>query len=145
MHDSPLSMGAGGSGTDPEDKWRRNLSLRMVYFNGSEAVRVCNAVPKSKLRKWLARKVCVWDALVPHGACLPGHPHAVIVCVMFEIQLLGSTAQCYCSYFCQRTKNNINRVCSWRRKKIQLTKSSFAAFMTIPRVAVTLYDSRVDA
>lgn len=82
-------------------------SLVVVHFsNGSEAVRVVNVVPKSKLRKWLARKVRIWDALVPHWACLPGHPHAVSVCVMFEIQLLARTAPFYCSHFCERKENN---------------------------------------
>lgn len=56
---------AGGSGDDPEEKWRRNLSsIANRSFQWLRAVRVFNTVPKSQLRKWLARKVRVWDALV---------------------------------------------------------------------------------
>lgn len=109
---------AGGSGADPEETWRRNLSFianrSFQWFGGSSCLQ-CRS--KSKLRKWLARKVRVRDALVPHWASLPAHPRAVIVCVMFKLQLLASTAQFCCSHFCQRTENSINRVCSCRRRK----------------------------
>lgn len=61
----------------------------------------------------------------PHSASLPGQPHAVIVCVMFEIQLLASTAQFYCAHFGQRKKNDINSVqLQGKKKHIQLIKST---------------------
>ena len=141
IHDNPLSIHMQ---VDQELIPKKNgvetcHSLRIVHFNGSEAVRVSNAVPKSKPRKWLARKVRVWDALVPHWASRPAHPHAVIVCVMFEIQLLASTAQVYCSHFCQHQES-----LQLQNHFIQLPKSTSTAFMIIMRVAVTWSNSQVE-
>lgn len=116
---------AGGPGADPEEKWRRSLSSianRSFQWFGGNSCLQCRS--KVQTEEMVGKEGMYLGCTSATVICLPGHPHAVIVSAMFEIKLLASTAQFYCSQFCQRKDNNIKQSVQLQGKNKKSSSSS---------------------